>query len=148
MSEQARGIEHEAVPQWAEELYYNKGIFSDAGQEDTYLSTQRFRDRRRIAHLLSLGALYADLDYYRVPEFAGVHTFKVLEMALSALEKVAMPELRVVPSGSKITLRSSGSVPKVRGDLRSEFCGKRISRVRRRVWCYSVRTRRKDESWR
>ena len=30
MSEQARRVKHEAVPQWAEGLYYNKGIFSEA----------------------------------------------------------------------------------------------------------------------
>jgi hypothetical protein len=30
MSEQARKIEHEAIPQWAEGLYYNKGFFSEA----------------------------------------------------------------------------------------------------------------------
>jgi hypothetical protein len=30
MSEQARGIRHEAVPQWAQGLHYNKGIFSEA----------------------------------------------------------------------------------------------------------------------
>jgi hypothetical protein len=30
MSEQARKIEHEAIPQWAEGLYYNKGLFSEA----------------------------------------------------------------------------------------------------------------------
>jgi hypothetical protein len=30
MSEQARKIEHEAIPQWAEGLYYNKGIFDEA----------------------------------------------------------------------------------------------------------------------
>jgi hypothetical protein len=29
MSEQARGIRHEAVPQWAEGLYYNKGLCSE-----------------------------------------------------------------------------------------------------------------------
>jgi hypothetical protein len=29
MSEQARRIEHEAIPQWAEGLYYNKGLFSE-----------------------------------------------------------------------------------------------------------------------
>ena len=29
MSEQARKIEHEAIPQWAEGLYYNKGLFSE-----------------------------------------------------------------------------------------------------------------------
>ena len=30
MSEQARRIRHEAIPQWAEGLYYNKGLFSEA----------------------------------------------------------------------------------------------------------------------
>jgi hypothetical protein len=30
MSEQARKVKHEAVPRWAEGLYYNKGIFSEA----------------------------------------------------------------------------------------------------------------------
>jgi hypothetical protein len=29
MSEQARKIEHEAIPQWAEGLYYSKGLFSE-----------------------------------------------------------------------------------------------------------------------
>jgi hypothetical protein len=29
MSEQARGIRHEAVPQGAQGLHYNKGIFSE-----------------------------------------------------------------------------------------------------------------------
>ena len=30
MSEQARKIKHEAVPRWAEGLYYNKGLFKEA----------------------------------------------------------------------------------------------------------------------
>jgi hypothetical protein len=29
MSEQARKVKHEAIPQWAEGLYYNKGLFSE-----------------------------------------------------------------------------------------------------------------------
>jgi hypothetical protein len=29
MSEQARKIEHEAIPEWAEGLYYNKGLMSE-----------------------------------------------------------------------------------------------------------------------
>jgi hypothetical protein len=29
MSEQARKIEHEAIPQWAQGLYYNEGLFSE-----------------------------------------------------------------------------------------------------------------------
>jgi hypothetical protein len=30
MSEQARKIKHQAIPQWAEGLYYSKGLFSEA----------------------------------------------------------------------------------------------------------------------
>lgn len=29
MSEQARKVRNEAIPQWAEGLYYNKGLFSE-----------------------------------------------------------------------------------------------------------------------
>ena len=29
MSEQARRVSHEAIPEWAEGLYYNKGLFSE-----------------------------------------------------------------------------------------------------------------------
>ncbi len=29
MSEQARRVKNEAIPQWAEGLYYNKGLFSE-----------------------------------------------------------------------------------------------------------------------
>ena len=30
MSEQARKVKNEAIPQWAQGLYYNKGLFSEA----------------------------------------------------------------------------------------------------------------------
>ena len=30
MSEQARKVKNEAIPEWAEGLYYNKGLFSEA----------------------------------------------------------------------------------------------------------------------
>jgi hypothetical protein len=29
MSEQARRIQHKSIPQWAEGLYYNSGLFSE-----------------------------------------------------------------------------------------------------------------------
>ena len=29
MSEQARKVQNEAIPQWAQGLYYNKGLFSE-----------------------------------------------------------------------------------------------------------------------
>jgi hypothetical protein len=30
MSEQARGVRNEAIPEWAEGLHYNKGFFDEA----------------------------------------------------------------------------------------------------------------------
>jgi hypothetical protein len=30
VTEQARKVKHRAVPEWAEGLYYNKGLFSEA----------------------------------------------------------------------------------------------------------------------
>jgi hypothetical protein len=30
MSEQARKVKNEAIPEWAQGLYYNKGLFSEA----------------------------------------------------------------------------------------------------------------------
>jgi hypothetical protein len=30
MSEQARKVKHAAIPQWAEGLFYNKGLFNEA----------------------------------------------------------------------------------------------------------------------
>ena len=48
MSEQARGIRHEAVPQWAQGLHYNKGIFSEAlvyyDDEAVYFETRGNED--------------------------------------------------------------------------------------------------------
>jgi hypothetical protein len=61
------------------------------GKENVYLSTQRFRGRRRIAKLLSLSSLYADLDFYRFPELDYLHPYMVLELALEHLERAAIP---------------------------------------------------------
>jgi hypothetical protein len=61
------------------------------GRRDVYLSTQRFRGRRRIAHLLSMGSLCADLDYYRVPELTGLSPRQILDEALAMLEQANIP---------------------------------------------------------
>jgi hypothetical protein len=61
------------------------------GRADVYLSTQRFRGRRRVAYLLSMGSLYADLDYYRVPELSSLDPRRVLDLALAGLERASMP---------------------------------------------------------
>ncbi len=62
------------------------------GRDDVYLSTQRFRGRRRVAQLLSLSSLHADLDYYKVPELKGTSPGRVLEGTLGALERARKPE--------------------------------------------------------
>ncbi len=71
------------------------------GQENVYLSTQRFRGRRRIAYLLSLSELYVDLDYYRVPELVGAAPQRVLELALKALKVTGKPEPSLVISSGR-----------------------------------------------
>jgi hypothetical protein len=84
------------------------------GQEDVYLSTQRFRGRRRITHLLCLGALCADLDFYRIPELVRRHPLAVLEMALLALEEATMPEPTLAIGSGKglYLLWLHGSIPR------------------------------------
>jgi hypothetical protein len=48
MSEQARKIEHEAIPEGAQGLYYNKGLFSEAlvyhGDEALYFELRGKED--------------------------------------------------------------------------------------------------------
>ena len=61
------------------------------GQDDVYLSTQRFRGRRRISELLSMGALFADLDYYGRPELADEDLRRVLDLALGTLSMAGVP---------------------------------------------------------
>jgi hypothetical protein len=72
-----------------------------AGERDVYLSTQRFRGRRRLAYLLSLSELYADLDYYRVPRLAGADPRRVLELALGALGDAGKPEPSLAVSSGR-----------------------------------------------
>lgn len=62
-----------------------------SGQADVYLSQNRFWGRRRIANLAQLDALFADLDYYAVPDLANRPPWHVVEMALLALELERIP---------------------------------------------------------
>jgi hypothetical protein len=62
------------------------------GEPDVYLSANRFYGCRRITHLSELGALFADLDYYNVPEFETAHPLYVLDETLDALAKAQIPD--------------------------------------------------------
>lgn len=57
---------------------------------------QRFRNRRRIAKLLSLSSLYADLDYYRAG-YEGWHPYQVTDLVLDRLaaEEIPSPTLAI-----------------------------------------------------
>ena len=61
------------------------------GRDDVYLSTQRFRGRRRISELLSMGALFADLDYYGRPDLADEDPRRVLDLALGTISMAGVP---------------------------------------------------------
>jgi hypothetical protein len=100
------------------------------GQENLYLSTQRFRGRRRITYLLSLSELYADLDYYRVPALAGADPRRVLELAIKKLEREGMPEPSLAISSGRGLYLLWLHAPIPRSALpRWEACQKQIQRV-------------------
>lgn len=67
-----------------------------AGRVDVYMTQHRFKERRRIAELLHLDALYVDLDYYRAPGLAGLPASAVLEAAWLTLEDERLPRPSIV----------------------------------------------------
>ncbi|MDN5696465.1 MAG: hypothetical protein L0G70_00655 [Rubrobacter sp.] len=88
-------LAHRHAGRWLETTYPVEAAIAAAnayrGRANVYLSTQRFRGRRRLAKLLSLSSLYADLDYYRVQGLAGLHPYAVMEGALRLLEGRGIP---------------------------------------------------------
>ena len=57
MSEQARKIEHEAIPQWAEGLYYSKGLFQKCSSTTTMKLSSWRPGARKAAWCASLEML-------------------------------------------------------------------------------------------
>ena len=62
-----------------------------ADQADIFLSQNRFWNRRLITQLAEADALFADLDYYRLPDLTGAHPWHILELALHALLEAKIP---------------------------------------------------------
>ena len=83
-----------------------------AGQEDTYLSMQKFWGWKRIALLASLGAMYVDLDYYRT-EHATSSPVHVLQHAMNLLdeEKIPPPSLAISSGQGLYMIWLHGQVP-------------------------------------
>ena len=71
------------------DLGYTLGQLAD--QADIFLSQNRFWNRRLITQLAEADALFADLDYYRLPDLTGAHPWHVLELALNALLEARIP---------------------------------------------------------
>lgn len=63
-----------------------------AGEQDVYLTMNRFTGRRRITQdILELSALWADIDYYNMPELKGCSPEAVFELAMERLREVRVP---------------------------------------------------------
>lgn len=60
------------------------------GLSDVYLTQNRFRGPRSVLNLLHMGALWADLDYYRSP-FSGLEPWAVRDAALRVLQEEGLP---------------------------------------------------------
>jgi hypothetical protein len=61
------------------------------GVYDAYISQNRFWGPRSVSRLAQLSALYADLDYYKVPTLAEMRPLGILELAFEALEQCKVP---------------------------------------------------------
>ncbi|MGI8858798.1 MAG: hypothetical protein ACR2HO_01375, partial [Rubrobacteraceae bacterium] len=88
-------ISHKSHNRWNQTVYPVEVALAlldqYCGRDDVFLSTQRFRGRRRISELLSMGALFADLDYYGRPGLAAEDPRRVLELALGTLSMAGVP---------------------------------------------------------
>jgi len=62
-----------------------------AGQPDSYITQQRYAFRRTVSQLVELQAMFAELDFYNVPELRGMDARGVLEDILILLEDEQIP---------------------------------------------------------
>ena len=63
-----------------------------AGAPESYISQNRFMGPRRITHLWQLDSLWADLDYHKIPQWAGKDPRWVMEAAFDALDDARIPQ--------------------------------------------------------
>lgn len=69
---------------------------------DAYITQNRFAGKhRRIAGLLEADALWADIDFYKHPELAGMHPLSVRDEILFELERKRIPEPSVTISSGR-----------------------------------------------
>ncbi len=84
-----KGWEQESFRPW--EL--GMALHGREGESDLYLTQNRFKGQgRAVKDLQALGAMYVDLDFYSVPDLAGLSAEAVLDKALARLEEAGMPD--------------------------------------------------------
>lgn len=85
-------------PWWEEkeswQPYELDAVLWDAADEcDRYITQNRFSgERRLVAQLQELSALYSDVDFYDVPELRNLAPESILRMALQSLYSASIPE--------------------------------------------------------
>jgi hypothetical protein len=69
-----------------------------AGLNDVYITQNRFYGSRANNRVAELSAMYSDLDYYKVSDFAHMPPEAVFDLALDALlqAKIPFPSLAIV----------------------------------------------------
>jgi hypothetical protein len=68
-----------------------------SGVDDVYISQNRFYGARAVSRLAQLSALYADVDYYKLPYLTGMHSLGIMEFAFAELQhsKIPRPSLAI-----------------------------------------------------
>lgn len=104
---------------WEQHSYPTQQLYeilpAYGGVQDAYISQNRFWGPRSVSKLAQLSALYADLDYYKIPALAEMHPLGVLELAFEALEqsKVPNPSLAVATGRGLALIWRHNPVPHV-----------------------------------
>jgi hypothetical protein len=80
---------------WEQYSYPTRTLYEElppyAGVDDVFISQNRFWGPRAVSRLAWLSSLYSDLDYYKIPELAGMHPQGVAMLAFEELERVRIP---------------------------------------------------------
>lgn len=104
---------------WEQRSYPTEQLYeilpAYGGVYDAYISQNRFWGPRSVSRLAQLSALYADLDYYKIPTLAKMHPLGVLELAFEALEqsKVPYPSFAVATGRGLALIWRHHPVPRV-----------------------------------
>jgi len=66
------------------------------GVYDAYISQNSFWGPRAVSRLARLSAMYADLDYYKIPGLDGMHPLAVRDLAFEELQRAKIPRPSLV----------------------------------------------------